>query len=126
MEINRQNVDVIMGKILEAIEPIAKKENISIEYTGGTYDESTAHCRLTIVSEPGLQKKRAADFLAVCGAFGIKKDALGKTFKHQNTDMIFLGIDTTKRKTPIIAVTVKGKIEYHLPETDQIKKQLNR
>lgn len=126
MEINRQSVEEIMTAIMKAIKPIAKKNDVTITHTGGTYDEAEANCRLTIISLPGREKKRAGDFLAVCGAYGIKKDAIGKTFNYQKEKFIFLGIDTTKKKIPVIAKTAKTNIEYQLPETDQIKKQLNK
>ena len=116
-QFNRTALKQLREDLNKALEEVAAQHNIIVDVGNASFTSDTATFKLNlIIKGEGVENREDArvakyekDFNTYHNMFGIDKDVLGKTFKDRTKQFTILGLDTKKRKYPIIAKDQNGK-----------------
>lgn len=120
-QLNKDALRLLRVDLNKALEEVAAKHNIILEVGNASFTANNATFKLHVMTKAeGVETKADAeeakmkkDFEQYHRMFGIDADALGKKIKSREKTFTVIGLDTKKRKYPIIARDEQGK-QYKL------------
>jgi hypothetical protein len=118
--ITDSKINSIQKKIKEAIEQIAKDENVKIEFGTISYNVAKYTTQMSVIT---LDKSDKVDsvFKSVCKRLGFTQNIIGMQFHGTNGVYEITDIKTKNRKYPIIAKSLSNGNSYKF-SSEHIKK----
>lgn len=102
---NKKLIDEVSKEMEKAVQEVAKKLNVKIEFDGGSYNltEGKLKFKVTEVGEK-LENSMKDEYSRYCPVFGLKEEWFGKeiTFPDNGDRYKIAGIAPSRRKYPVI------------------------
>jgi len=118
--VNRVQAKQMGTDVKNALQTIAEKYNMTMEYRGGTFSDTDYKPRVTFTGISADGKSRAQkEWDLYCDMFDLKKEWLGETVILSGKKMTITGLDTKKSKYPVMVESADGHKYKVTPE--QIK-----
>lgn len=105
--VTRSFLKTIEADILKAVAPVAKRHNVEIRFTGGSFTDSNASLKLEIatVAEDGtVSTRKADDFRRLAKFYGLKATDLGREFGMRGEKFTISGLSPRAKKFPVLAI----------------------
>jgi len=115
---DRQSCRHLSDDITAAIQSVAKKYGVSLQYGGGTYNEATATLKISAVvanSNGKIQTKGEADWKRYHNMFGLKANILGTKINYAGEQYKIVGLSPRSRRFPVLVERVSNGKRYKLP-----------
>jgi hypothetical protein len=118
--ITKTFLQTLRGDMNDALDAVAKKHGIAIAVDGCRYDAAagTGTYKLNIAAnveqgETPADAKRRTDYERHCFVFGLKREWLGKTFRHNNGYTTIVGLETKRTKYPVVCRDPLGNVRLY-------------
>lgn len=99
--LNPKTRTVVVNEILSAAQAIAEKHGMSVNYTGGTYDDATFATKITF-EFPDVAKQKAQQEGEQYGPMlGLPKDVIGMTYTHRGSTFKVVGLNPRRPKNSV-------------------------
>lgn len=123
---NKRLIDEVSKEMEKAVQEVAKRLNVNIEFDGGSYNltEGKLKFKVTEVGEK-LENSMKDEYNRYCPVFGLKEEWFGKevTFPDNGDRYKIAGIAPSRRKYPVILKSLTSNKRI-LVTVDYIKELL--
>lgn len=112
-QIDRAAATLLQNEIAAAVRAIAEKHGLKVASNRCTYGASEAKFSLTlgVIGEDGVDARYRTEWDSLHGLYGFDASDLGKTFRTASGEVRIVGLDSKRRKFPVVCQhTTTGKI----------------
>lgn len=113
----------LMGEdVKNALQTIADKYNMTLEYRGGSFSDTDYKPRVTFTGKSADGKSREKkEWDLYAEMLDLKKEWLGEVVNLRGKDCIITGLDTKKTKYPVVVEDGNGGKYIVTPQTIQLR-----
>ena len=113
----------LMGEdVKNALQTIADKYNMTLEYRGGSFSDTDYKPRVTFTGKSADGKSREKkEWDLYAEMLDLKKEWLGEVVNLRGKDCIITGFDTKKTKYPVVVEDGNGGKYIVTPQTIQLR-----
>lgn len=103
-DVTQKKAESIRKEIVAALEEIAKRHGLRLGKAKATYNDTQIQLKVSIeaVDENGLSLNSWVTWQNNCETFGFKSTDFGREIKHNGTTYQIIGIQPSRKRTPII------------------------
>lgn len=123
MQFNNEEFKRFRVAMKKALAEVEKEFGVEVEVGNIKYSESSFTITTNVLNG-GKEEALKKEFENLCTLYGLKKDDYGKTFLYNNVKTTIIGIESNRRKYPIVVKDENGK-EF-LMTTSGVKEALNK
>lgn len=121
MKFNSEEFKRFRESIKNAVKDVEKEFGVEIEFSNISYAESQFTIKTTVFNG-SVEDGKKADYMKLCGMYGLEEEDFEKWFNYKNKKTKIIGLETSRRKYPILVEDEDGKT--FLMTADGVKKCL--
>lgn len=107
MNFSKEEFKAFREEIKEAVSGVEKKFGVEIKFGSITYTDSDFKMKMD-VSNGSIKEAKEVEFSRICTHYGLTQSDFGRSFTNKGKVYTISGIDTKRRKYPIMMTDEDG------------------
>lgn len=108
MKFNSEEFNKFRESIKNAVKDVEKEFGVEIQFGKISYDETQFDIKTTVFNG-SVEDGKKTEYLKLCGLYNLEKEDFGKWFSYKNKKTKIIGLETSRRKYPILVEDEDGK-----------------